>query len=126
VGSARDEAELGLLVEQARRLLEDDGQGVLDLGLTPVARQAVMLPRSGQAALFAQNPVPSPRQFVPRARVLKTSSAVLFDALVGVYSSLGFDALGDEVFRDLVIARWSSRPACPTSTGCWLSWAAAR
>ena len=105
VGSARDEAELGLLVEQARRLLEDDGQGVLDLGLTPVARQAVMVPRSGQAALFAQNSVPSPRQFVPRARVLKTSSAVLFDALVGVYSSLGFDALGDEVFRDLVIAR---------------------
>ena len=105
MGSARDEAELGLLVEQARRLVEDDGQGVLDLGLTPVARQAVMVPRSGQAALFAQNSVPSPRQFVPRARVLKTSSAVLFDALVGVYSSLGFDALGDEVFRDLVIAR---------------------
>jgi hypothetical protein len=37
--------------------------------------------------------------------VLKTSSAVLFEALAGVYSSLGFDALGDEVFRDLVIAR---------------------
>jgi hypothetical protein len=42
---------------------------------------------------------------VARPRVLRTSSAVLFDALAGVYSSLGFDALGDEVFRDLVIAR---------------------
>jgi hypothetical protein len=30
---------------------------------------------------------------------------VLFDALAGVYSSLGFDAVGDEVFRDVVIAR---------------------
>jgi Transposase DDE domain len=30
---------------------------------------------------------------------------VLFDALAGVYDGLGFDALGDEVFRDLVIAR---------------------
>ena len=36
VGSARDEAELGLLVAEARRLLADDAQGVLDLGITPV------------------------------------------------------------------------------------------
>ena len=35
VGSARDEAELGLLMEEAHRLLEDDRQGVLDLGITP-------------------------------------------------------------------------------------------
>ena len=40
VGSARDEAELGLLMEKARRLLEDDQQGVLDLGITPQAMQA--------------------------------------------------------------------------------------
>ena len=30
VGSAHTEAELGLLLEQARRLLEDPAQGVLD------------------------------------------------------------------------------------------------
>jgi len=35
VGSARDEAELGLLTEQARRLLQDDARGVLDLGPAP-------------------------------------------------------------------------------------------
>ena len=40
VGSARDEVELGLLMEQARRLLADDRQGVLDLGLTPMAAKA--------------------------------------------------------------------------------------
>jgi len=33
VGSARDDAELGLLIEAAQRLLADDSQGELDLGL---------------------------------------------------------------------------------------------
>jgi len=103
VGSARDEAELGLLIERAHRLLADDGQGVLDLGISPSARKAAMLAPAGQAALFGEGP--QPRQLVGRPRVLKTSSAVLFEALAGVYSSLGFDTLGDEVFRDLVIAR---------------------
>lgn len=105
VGSARDEAELGLLVEQASRLLEDERQGVLDLGLTPVTRRVAMLAPAEPAALFGQDASPSPRQVVVRPRVLKTVSATLFDALAGVYSSLGFDAVADEVFRDLVIAR---------------------
>ena len=39
------------------------------------------------------------------ARVLSTDTRVLFDALAGVYASLGFEVLGDEVFRDLVLAR---------------------
>jgi hypothetical protein len=103
VGSARDEAELGLLIEQAQRLLEDERQGVLDLGLTPATRKVAML-APAQAALFTES-TPTPRPVVARPRVLRTSSAVLFDALAGVYSSLGFDALADEVFRDLVIAR---------------------
>ena len=103
VGSARGEAELGLLVEQAYRLLEDDGQGVLDLGLTPAVRPATLIGRPAPATLFVPDSLPAPR--VARARVIKTSSAVLFDALAGVYCSLGFDALGDAVFRDLVIAR---------------------
>lgn len=34
VGSAHDEAELGLLIQKANRLLADDRQGVLDLGIT--------------------------------------------------------------------------------------------
>ena len=34
VGSARDEAELGLLIAEAQRLLGDDAQRELDLGLT--------------------------------------------------------------------------------------------
>src|SRR5690242_8538978 len=92
-------------MEEARRLLEDDRQGVLDLGVTPQARRVAMVPAPGQPALFGGGPAPGPRPVVPRARTLKTASGLLYDVLAGVYADLGFDALGDEVFRDLVIAR---------------------
>ena len=105
VGSARDEAELGLLMEEARRLLEDDRQGVLDLGITPQARRVAMVPAPGRPVLFGGGTAPGPRPAAPRARTLKTASGLLYDVLAGVYADLGFDALGDEVFRDLVIAR---------------------
>jgi hypothetical protein len=106
VGSARDEGELGLLIDQARQLLVDDRQGVLDLGITPAVRKAVMVPPPAAAALVPSAParsVPTPTVSAPR--VLKTASGVLFDALAGVYVDLGFDVVADEVFRDLVIAR---------------------
>jgi hypothetical protein len=106
VGSARDDAELGLLVEEAHRLLADDQQGMLDLGITPAVPRATMVAASTQPGLFASADAAAvSREMVPRARVLKTSSRLLYDALAGVYSSLGFDVVGDEVFRDLVIAR---------------------
>src|SRR6516162_1442808 len=105
VGSARGEAELGVLMEEAWCLLEDDRQGVLDLGITPQARRVAMVPAPGQPVLFGGEPAAGPRPVVPRARTLKTASGLLYDVLAGVYADLGFDALGDEVFRDLVIAR---------------------
>ena len=111
MGSARDEAELGLLMEEARRLLEDDRQGVLDLGITPQARRVAMVPAPGQPVLFGGGPAPGPQPVVPRARALKTTSGLLYDVLAGVYADLGFDALGDEVFRDLVIARVVEPPS---------------
>ena len=106
VGSARDEADLGVLMEQAHRLLADDRQGVLDLGITPVTAKAVMVAAAEPAGLFPVGvPGPGPRAVVSRSRVLRTSSSVLYDALAGVYASVGFDVLADENFRDLVIAR---------------------
>lgn len=110
VGSARDEADLGLLMEEAQRLLADDRQGVLDLGITPVATKAAMVSPPGPAAkqegLFA-SPAhePAAPTMVSRAQVLKTSSGLLYEALASVYDSLGFDIVGDDNFRDLVIAR---------------------
>jgi hypothetical protein len=94
VGSARDEAELGLLVEEAHRLLADEAQGTLDLGITPTVPKATMLPASLQPALQAglfggMAAAQAARQMVARPRVLKTSSGLLYDTLAGVYSSLG-------------------------------------
>ncbi len=58
------------------------------------------------ATLFGEQDWPWPRRAVVAApRVLRTCSALLYDALAGTYHDLGFTALGDEVFRDLVIAR---------------------
>ena len=107
VGSARDDAELGLLVAEAHRLLADDAQGMLDLGITPAPAKVTMIPAPATGpGLFAdpaQGPVPRP--VVTRTRVLKTASSLLYDALAGIYTDLGFDVVDDVVFRDLVIAR---------------------
>lgn len=105
VGSARDEVELGLLMAAARRLLVDDAQGQLDLGLSLPTSRVAMVPAPA-GTLFEPAGSPSgARAVVAAPRVLRTSSALLYDVLAGVYQDLGFDALGDEVFRDLVIAR---------------------
>ena len=116
VGSARDEAELGLLVEEAQRLLADDTQSQLELGITPKAIKVAMVPPPA-GALFTEAPTePASRHVVARPRVLKSCRGLLYDALAGVYAKLGFDdAVGDEVFRDLVIPGWWSRPACSMS-----------
>ena len=105
VGSARDEVELGLLMAEARRLLAADAQGVLDLGLSLPTARVAMVPAPATALFEAQTAAGSRRPVVAAPRVLGTSSALLYEVLAGVYDQLGFDALADEVFRDLVIAR---------------------
>jgi hypothetical protein len=108
LGSARTEAELGLLLEQARGLLADAAQGELDLGVEATARRARLAPAAPQAALFGGAARPSERVQEARVaapRVVGTCSRLLFDVLAEVYGSLGFTAVGDETFRDLVIAR---------------------
>lgn len=105
VGSAHTEAELGVLLAQARDLLEDPAQGALDLGVEPAPPVAPLVPPPARASLFdAAAGAPADARDGP-GRVVATDSRVLFDALAGVYTALGFDALGDEVFADLVVAR---------------------
>ncbi len=106
VGSAHTEAELGVLLEQARALLEDPSQEVFDLDVEPSPPVVGLLPAPSVPGLFPPveaAPAPGGRDAV--GRVVGTDSRVLFDALAGVYTDLGFDAVGDEVFRDLVVAR---------------------
>jgi hypothetical protein len=118
LGSAHSEVELGLLMARAQGMLDDAAQGELDLGLAEVRRRHRLAPSPPDPALFP--PVAAPQAAGPpraasRARravetvaagsVVGTASGLLFDLLAGVYSSLGFDELADEVFRDLVITR---------------------
>jgi len=107
VGSAHTEAELGLLLEQARLLLADAGQEELDLGVEPIpAKVDLVAPRVVEEVLFGDEAVPvGQRARVSAPRVVGTSSRLLFNTLAGVYADLGFDVVGDGTFRDLVIAR---------------------
>jgi hypothetical protein len=105
VGSAHTEAELGVLMEQARALLEDPAQGVLDLHVEPSSPVVTLLETRDESALFATGKPPSRVGRDSPGRVVGTDSRVLFDALAGVYADLGFDVVADAVFRDLVISR---------------------
>ena len=49
VGSARTEAELGILLERAREMLADPAQGSFDLGIEPVAPRAPASAAGGRA-----------------------------------------------------------------------------
>ena len=104
VGSAHTEAELGVLLARACELLEDPAQGALDLAVEPSVPVASIVSAPADAALFDPSPVAAPGRAGP-GKVVGTHSRLLFDALAGVYAALGFDAVGDAVFRDLVIAR---------------------
>lgn len=108
LGSAHTEAELGLLLERARGMLLDAGQDEFDLGLEATPRKARMVAPTAVPALFADpgltgRGVEQPRVAAPQ--VIGTSSVLLYEVLAEVYSALGFAVVGDETFRDLVIAR---------------------
>ena len=108
VGSAHTDVELGLLMAKARELLADDGQDELDLGVEANAVEADLLaPTVVEDSLFSTADDEPSRSGRPVAvpQVVATSSRLLFATVGGVFDDLGFDVLGDTVFRDLVIAR---------------------
>jgi hypothetical protein len=78
LGSAHTDTELSALLEVARRKIYP-GQGELDLAVGSVP--------AGQSVITGK------------------SSALLWHVLSGAYARLGFDALGDEAFKQLVLAR---------------------
>ena len=106
LGSAHTEAELGVLLEQARGLLEDPAQDVLEFGVdaTPPVAELVEAPAAQGTLDAAPAAVPSDRRDGV-GRVASTDSRLLFDALSWVFTGLGFDAVEDAVFRDLVLSR---------------------
>jgi len=88
VGSAHDEVELAVLVQVAKERLHV-GQQVLDLGLDPVAPAVA----------------PAGAMMAGQAVVTGTASQVLWQVLTDAYARLGFEALGDEAFAAMVLAR---------------------
>ncbi|MGV0579269.1 IS1634 family transposase [Mycolicibacterium elephantis] len=103
VGSAHTDAQLGILLEQARRIAAQD-QGVLDIEV-PTRTQSVdgiADWRTGTLPLSPGVPKGAP---APAGRTAATHSCLLYDVLGAVYDWLGFDIVADAVFRDLVIAR---------------------
>ena len=104
VGSAHDEVALGLLMDEANDLIAGDRQLELDLGLQAVSRQVNLVPAPQPPTLLGQKPSRA-RRWVPAPVLRRTFSRLLYDTLAGVYDELGFDIVGDDAFRDLVIAR---------------------
>lgn len=99
VGSAHTDVELGMLLEQARRIADGDQQA-LDL------QAARKVARLGEVADFrpADEESAAPALAGP-GRTTGTASRLLHEVLGHVYDWLGFDVVDDAVFRDLVIAR---------------------
>jgi hypothetical protein len=57
VGSAHTEAELGILLEQAREMLSDPAQGAFDLAIEPAAPQVRLVAQpAGPAPFDAEHP----------------------------------------------------------------------
>lgn len=98
VGSAHTDAQLGILLDQARRIAAAD-QSALDIEVAPRTQRVddVADWRSGTLPLFAGIPKGAP---VPPGRTTATCSCLLYDTLDAVYDWLGFDIVDDVVFRD--------------------------
>ena len=108
LGSAHTEAELGLLIEQARLLLDDHEQQAFAFDVPRSPRRVELVGPPAPAGLFDEPGTPGSAAVPARVgagRVVGTASRLLFDVLAGVYDRLGFGVVADQTFRDLVICR---------------------
>jgi hypothetical protein len=103
VGSAHTDAELGVLLERARKIATGD-QDALDFEV-PVRTQRVTDVADWRTGTLTLSPgVPKGAAVAP-GRTAATHSRLLYDVLGAIYDWVGFDVVDDGVFRDLVIAR---------------------
>lgn len=103
VGSAHTDAELGILLDQARQIVAGEQQALqIEVAVRPARVDDVPDWRTSSLIPVPAAPPGSP---VGPGRTVATNSRLLYDVLGAVYDGLGFDAVADPVFRDLVIAR---------------------
>jgi len=103
VGSAHTDAELGILLERARRIAAGD-QEVLDIEL-PVRSERVADIADWRAGMLVVPPAGPKGAPAGPGRTAAASSRLLYEVIGAVYDWLGFDVVADPVYRDLVIAR---------------------
>ncbi|WP_136246175.1 IS1634 family transposase [Mycobacterium intracellulare] len=103
VGSAHTDAELGVLLDEARSIVRGEREA-LDIEV-PVRPSRVADVPDWRTTTLIPAPTPPVGSPVGTGRTVATSSRLLYDVLGAVYDWLGFDAVADPVFRDLVIAR---------------------
>ena len=105
VGSAHTDAELALLLAAARERLAA-GQEVLDLGeiagVSPQMAEVADWTAPRELPLQAGG---RPVSVAGGGRVVTTSADLLWAVLTSAYARLGFDVLGDDGFRAMVLAR---------------------
>ncbi len=103
VGSAHTDAELGILLDEARQVVTGEQQALdMELPVRPTRVADVPDWRTSTLMSVPAGPAGAP---VGSGRTAATYSRLLYDVLGGVYDWLGFGAVADPVFRDLVIAR---------------------
>jgi hypothetical protein len=103
VGSAHTDAELGVLLERARRIVAGD-QDVRDIDV-PARAERIADVADWRAGMLVAPPARPRGAPAAPGRTAATSSRLLYDVIGAVYDWLGFDVVADRVFRDLVIAR---------------------
>jgi hypothetical protein len=104
LGSAHTDAELGILLEQARAMVVG-GQVALDFEVAARAQSMADVPDFREQALIGEPDRRAVVSVVSPGRTMGASSRLLYDTLGHVYDWLGFDVIADPVFRDLAIAR---------------------
>jgi hypothetical protein len=111
VGSAHTDAELALLLAAANEWLQPGQQSLdfEDLTAKPARLGDIAdwtRPETGPALPPAPSPSPGrPQSDRAGGRVVGTAALTLWNVLGDAYTRLGFDALADEAFRAMTLAR---------------------
>ena len=105
IGSAHNDAELGLLLQKAEEALRP-GQQAFDLGdLEKVAVRTTDIANFSAPDPDKNNTEETPKLVSTTGKVIASPANILWEALEAAYERLGFDVIGDEAFKSMVLAR---------------------